>query len=319
MAVEETTQQQDLTEGQDEQAELAAFAEGFEDEVAIEAPPPELDDQTPTEGTEEGHPALEHPPETPPSPPGPPAEPPIGDRLAAMEGAWRQKLDQAFGKMGGLERTLNEIRESAGRTPVVNGQFAEEDFKDLAEEYPELTKRVIDGFNAGIKRLFAAPSPAASPTESAAAASPASAATQKYITEEEFAARLEQEVPRIQQTVEHTVEERSARRFMEYLNPDWRTIVGKPDDINPYRTWLAAQPDEYQQTIASTWDPVVLHKSIQAFEKSHTPPPSSPKVPPKSGQKALLKAAVPPKGGVQAPERKVLTEEDGFHAGFNEE
>ena len=312
--MDETTEQPEQT---DEQDELAAMEAGFSSDAhSLSTFAPER--EAPTEETEdEGEGSLESeegPGEVEPDAPAPEPEPPapsqedvLAKRFAEQDklsATLRQQLDTAFGKMGGLERTIRELREAAGRPTGIEGELSAEDFKDLAEEYPEVTQKLIAGLNQGLTRLL---SKKAAPVEPAASQA-------RYVTEES----LSEWQAKHQSDVDTLVERRASVIVANAIMPGWKEIVGNDGDANPYRTWLAKQPDDYQQTIHDAWDPVVIKQSIDKFQKDTTPKPQPPAAKPGMKQRALFRAAVPARSSTHAEPAKVLSEEEAMMATFKE-
>lgn len=115
--------------------------------------------------------------------------------------------------------------------------------------------------------------------------------------------------------------ELEARITMNTLRPNWRRIVGTPNQETPFRTWLATQPQEVRDRLDEGWDAVYLNEQIDAFEKETAPPatpataPGSPRPPAVDPQRRRLQSAVQPRGVGTAPEG--TTDQDDFMAGFN--
>ena len=131
----------------------ASFMAGFdEDENAHHAPA-----EQPTET-----PAAEASPEPTPEPTPAPKYVQITEdewndtraRAAKVEeigATWGKRFDQAFGKMGGLERKLAEITAATpqGEAVAVNA----DDFAELKDQYPELGELTIKGLNKVLGKI----------------------------------------------------------------------------------------------------------------------------------------------------------------------
>lgn len=70
------------------------------------------------------------------------------DEIAATLG---NRFDQAFGKMGGLERKLAELQTGTPKGETV--QVSDEDFAELKEEYPGLSELTVKGLNRMLGKL----------------------------------------------------------------------------------------------------------------------------------------------------------------------
>ncbi|WHZ23939.1 MAG: HtrA protease/chaperone protein [Nitrospira sp.] len=55
---------------------------------------------------------------------------------------------------------------------------------------------------------------------------------------------------------------------MDRDSPDWRTIVNGED----FKEWLAAQPRNYQEVVAASWDPQVIKLALQSFKNAKNRP-----------------------------------------------
>ena len=130
-----------------EQIGAAAFAAGYED------------DEDAVEPTETPAPAPEE------SSPAPAAAPEFvqitkdewsatqarAAKVDEIEATWTKRMDQAFGKMGGLERKFAELQSGTPMGQAV--QVDESDFEDMVREYPELAAQQIKGLNKTLAKL----------------------------------------------------------------------------------------------------------------------------------------------------------------------
>jgi len=120
--------------------------------------------------------------------------------------------------------------------------------------------------------------------------------------------------------------------------PDWRTIVGasdKPDPNHPFRKWLSAQSQEYQDKINASNSARTISRAIELFKKQTAipvvskPNGRSPAAVAKAHQARALgtvkanaartdriKNAVPPKTTGGLPSRTAKTADDEFREGF---
>jgi hypothetical protein len=210
----------------------------------------------------------------------------------------RKELDKAFGKVGGLERTLATIQAATPAGYAV--EVTDEIVADLAKEFPELGGLTLKAFKTFASKL-----------KGTAPAAPAAAPDPKAI--------------------EATVTARLVALQTEALDddrPNWREIVGAPDAKNPYRTWLATQPPEYQAKLASTNSAIVISRSILKFEDAKAvadkaaaaaaekKAEADKKKAAEDKRRGVIAAAVSPRGtgGHAAPAPK----DDDFEQGFKE-
>lgn len=210
-------------------------------------------------------------------------------KVEVLEATVEKLSGTAFGKIGGLERTLREIQD---RTPAGQAvQLTESDFAEMQEHFPELVKDTVSGFNRALARVQVKGT--ADPEEFNRKVS------------EAVSARVTAEVP----TIVKTVKETTVLEVMDGLVPDWRTVTHSPE----YHAWLGTQPPEYKTKILDSWSIADVQESIKKFrEHKPTPPATKPAAPPRRDR---FKAAVTPKGtGGGGP--TVSSEDDALVAGF---
>lgn len=148
-----------------------------------------------------------------------------------------KKLDTAFGKVGGLERKLQELQQATPAGEAV--EVTDDDVAELAAEFPELGGLVLKSLQKVAGKLKG--------TRTASAES---------LNPEKLEALVSTRV------IELQAEE------LEDQYSNWREIVGKPDDKdNEYRKWLATQSAEYQQRVGSTYSAGVIARSIAKFQE----------------------------------------------------
>lgn len=208
--------------------------------------------------------------------------------VATVKDAMERQFGAAYGKMGGIERTLKELQSATPSGQPV--EVTDADFQELQEEFPELAKMTMAGLNRALSRVKGtAPGPSAIDP----------AQIQQIVDE-----RLAQE------------QEVHAQKVMTWLEPNWREIVGGQYSNSAYRQWLAAQPSEYQQQMMSEMDPYAVHASIKKFRQSTAPAPPS-AAPQKAQRMQQLKAAVPSKGVAGTHTVTTPSEIDEFYNGYN--
>ncbi len=207
--------------------------------------------------------------------------------LRTKAASHESQFAKAFGTIGNLQKTLNELRAAKPQEPKV--EVSDEAFAEMAKDFPELTTHIRKAIEATLK---------------------GAGSTQSAVDPEQMKKLVAQHV------VEHETE------ALEDAYPDWRTIVGavdatkeQPDPGNAFRKWLSTKDDAYQARINSTLSAAVLSRAISQF-KADTK--ESPK--PAPDLKAMARAArvadaVQPRGDGGHPTSH-NTAEDEFAAGF---
>lgn len=284
------------------QAELDAFDSGYSGTVEepTENPPP-VETPAPSE--------TPAPVETPVS-----ADPPVApvvsdaqlkDLLAKVNTVDELKLaieklrGDAFGKVGGLERTLKQIQEA---TPI--GQPIEvkaEDLKGIEAEFPglNLAPALAKDLTAVLSKMKGT-------------GSAPSGMTPDEIKAQIDAARSEGKADTVA-----LLEEERKRIAIERLtdvHEDWQTVIGPPDKPSEFRTWLKGEGEAKEKAFLESWDPRLIGKTLSQFKEAKKAPPK-PKPTDSRGQR--LAEAVPAKGGgVPTSKSKVNEEELAFEAGY---
>jgi len=135
-----------------------------------------------------------------------------------------------------------------------------------------------------------------------------------------------------QSAVQKLVKDTVLQTHIEALEddyPNWREIVGAPDEKghidpnNPYRKWLATQPEDYQAKINNAVSAAVVRKSIDKFnefvaaQKKAAPALQKKPTPQTEGRRLRIETSIQPRGdgGPPAPRKTV---QDSFEQGFNE-
>ena len=268
-------------------------------------PPAKTTPETPPEETLEEDPPEEAPPEVaPPADPAPEVKyhqltedqwaemQALSTQVTSIRADHAKRLDTAFGKVGGLERTLQQLQQAtpAGFTVDITDDIVAE----ISEEFPELGKRTLAAFKQFASKLKGTGPATVAPVDTA-----------------EVETRLQAEVKSL--FVASQIE------ALDDAHPTWREVTGAPDSKTPYREWLTKQPAEYQQKLASTNSATVISNSIDRFTKdaaaAKAAEEAKPKEPPVSTRKQQLAAAAVTKGaGGRAP---AATDDDDFEAGYN--
>lgn len=190
-------------------------------------------------------------------------------------------LSTAFGKIGGIERTLNQLKEA--RTATGEIALTDEEINNL--EFPEVARELIPFIQSKIK---------------------VSAPEQTNF-----------DPAQIESLAGQIAERKSVEESMEALDDEyggqWRQIVGLPDkDGNipetDYRKWLGTQPEEYRVRVSKTSNGMIISRSIKLFQKAQQEAKA------KAQRSQRFTDAVTPKGtGEHAP---APSADDDFEAGF---
>jgi len=269
----------------------SAFEKGFEDDDAVSdtevEPTPEEEDEEPVENepirlaeiSEEEWLTMRN------------AVNEIGSIKSMAEAA--QKGSQTVGgNYGELRREMTNLQHGLNPNGI---EVTAEDFKEMEEDFPELTKMHIAGLNRWASKI------------KTSTQGQAPSVDQDAIND------------RIGKAVQDT-QEANATVMLDWMEPEWREITGKEHSNTAYRQWLATQSEEYQKEMYSAWNPSQIAGSIQSFRESAegTKPAPRQTLKPKMSRKAKLVASVTPKGSGGVVSVGGRTDVDEFHAGFTE-
>jgi hypothetical protein len=208
-------------------------------------------------------------------------------KIEGIEGALEKQFGTAFGKIGGIERVLDQLKESAPAGGKI--ELSKEVVADLAAEFPEMAElqyktlqKLVDTINTST--ITPAPQDAAQPS----------------------APVIDEEA--IERRVRRAITEETLNEFDE----KWKETIGLPDDKGvipdtPFRQWLVKQPKEYQTRVRSTYSATVLTDALTKFRAAQTKA---------QGRREVLDAAVEVTGsGGQAP-NAAASDDDDFNSGF---
>lgn len=173
-------------------------------------------------------------------------------------------------------------------------KLTKEDLAELSEDFPELSEKLLAGLGRAFERVNVngtAPSSSA-PVD-------IEAAVQTALTRKE-------------------------KRELEEAHPEWRDIVGavdmsageKPPEGNPFRQWLATQPERYQKKINETESWAVVQGAIDLFHA--TPKAVTPAKPDKAAarRERFADAVTPRAEGHSPPPNQPMSADDAFAIGF---
>lgn len=198
-------------------------------------------------------------------------------QIDTIKAALEDRFGKVFGTMGGLQRTLKQIQDATPSGQAV--ELSNEDLKELAEDFPELTGKMLTGLNRAMSKLKGTGPAAVNP--------------------DQISTLVNQRV--------QEVREASAMEVMDLVHEGWRDTVKSPE----YVSWLGTQPADYQDKINNSWSPTEVRQSIKAFEQSRTTKPKAPAAP--AAGDRFADAVVPRSAGGHSA---VRTDDDEFLAGF---
>lgn len=251
------------------QDEEAAFAAGFDDDTTA----------TPTET-----PAEQQDTDTQQQAGAAPAEPAAPeyvqltkaerDELMGLRDQAQRQFGTAFGKIGGIERTLQQLNSGA------QVEISQEDIDALKDDFPPLAAALEK-----VRNLRALPGGG--------------------VDQEQIANLVAERVSAVEQKFE--------LRLLSKDHPDWKQIDADP----AFAQWVAAQPDEFKQTLAQasqSYDSSVVSSAMTMFKQSRRTAPSNTGTDPASARRSRMSAAVTPRGtgGTAAGDST-----DPFLSGFN--
>jgi hypothetical protein len=217
-------------------------------------------------------------------------------KIDTIEATFNKRFDESFGRIGRLQQI---IKDQQAHTPVGQAvEFTEEDFKDLKQEFPELTPALIRGLNPALKRL---------------------GLTGGSLNEDRAL-----EIAKAEALQSRLIQ---AKELLEDQVEGWEAIVGPAGSTTPFRQWLAQQPQDYQTKVSTTFRPGVMAKAIQQFQQT-VQPAAQPSVPPEipkpkekpagsTERQARLAAAVTPQGKPAASTSGNKSAEDEMREGFD--
>lgn len=193
----------------------------------------------------------------------------------------------AFGKIGGIERAMNELRAGMSIAGLDLSGISDAEIAEVKDELPALANALTKLKAAGPRAVDAD-------------------ALGKVV-----AARLEEAMPQLEEKVERKFE----LRRLTKAHPDWQNVVAS----EAYSKWMAAQPQDYQDLVMNSWDADVTAPALAKFKEDTAPKKSaagtspSPKA---TARRERLEAAVQPRGStvLAKPEKSA---EDQFNEGFS--
>ena len=197
------------------------------------------------------------------------------------------------------QQVLENLR---SQTPAgLNVEISDEDFAELAADFPELAKHT----RAAVEKIFKKANvkgkgPAPTPATPPAAPVDVNAEVEKVLLRREH--------------------EALAKTF-----PDWSDIVGRPlidgdppPEGNSFRAWLGTQSAEYQKAVNETNSPADVRDAIASFKASQiTSASPSPRSDRAAARRAVIEDAVTPRAdGNPPPLNRPQTAEEAFGNAF---
>lgn len=247
--------------------EAAEFDGGFSDEVVVAAAP--ADEPKMTQIPEDEYRKLL-------------------DGVAKI-GDIEKQFGTAFGKIGGIERMLDQLKSSAPAGEKI--ELSKDVVADLAAEFPEMAdlqyktlQKLVDVLNTRTVTPASAHADAAQPS-----AQPV-------------------DVDAIKKSIRRELVEETLNEFDE----KWKETIGLPDDKGvipdtPFRQWLAKQSKDYHDKVKSTYSAPVLTDALSKFKAAQRKA---------QGRREVLDAAVEITGSRGQAPNASPTDDDEFNAGF---
>ncbi|MDO8547862.1 MAG: hypothetical protein Q7R68_10965 [Nitrospirales bacterium] len=206
--------------------------------------------------------------------------------------AVEQFKGNAFGKMGGLERTIKGLQE--GNTSGKPMELSPEDLAELRMEYPEMTI----GLEKGLTRILG------KIKTGGPAFDPAS-------VEPLIQAAIDKAKPAWKEELRRE----DATEALRERHPTWETIIGQGADTD-FRKWLKGTKTPEEQTrILDTWNPKAAGDVIDEFLEHQKKTAAPPKTSDAEGRRSRMEQGVQPRGSTP-PVPKSSTVEDAFREGF---
>lgn len=201
-----------------------------------------------------------------------------------------KKLDQAFGKIGGVQQLVAQLQAAtqAGKQVTVS----EEDFEELKSEgYEDLAQMTAAGLNRALAKMSLKGTEGDAPK----------------FGEEQAKALFTQHGAELRKSLKDEVRQELAEEALTEKHADWKDVLNKPE----FAEWsaknkVADRKDRTGALFADSLIPSFIGDIITDFKASQKQV---------NARKDRLAAAVPPKGtGGHASSTQ---EEDEFSKGFN--
>lgn len=200
-------------------------------------------------------------------------------------------IDKAFGKIGGLERALQDIQ---SKTPTGESiELTDADFAELAEEFPELAQTTKAVFGKVLEK-FKGTGPSTNPEQI------------QSLVDQGLSAR-------------ETTRRAEETKLVEAEYSNWREIVASPE----FDTYFKTLTPREQRRIANTWDADRVLNALDGFQKFKTEQENArltkeqeAKAKQTDTRQQRFQDAVQPRGAGGHPPPP--TGDDDFAAGYNQ-
>lgn len=196
-----------------------------------------------------------------------------------IKAAQEKQFGTAFGKIGGIERLVNQLQAAAPAGQSI--EVSEDDFDELRADFPELAAMQVKGLNKALAKVRGS-GPAVDPE----------------MLEQRIQERLAPEIQRVREEASQKIVDLTIRQ----QHRDWNKVVRSPE----FAEWLAAKPQAERDAIQYSDDPDVVADHITTFKAAAKAATTRAK---------RFDQAVTPRGtGGHAP---APDDDDEFNAGFN--
>ncbi len=233
--------------------------------------------------------------------------------MIAKAAGFESQIARLAGSVNTVQKAIQEAAtQKQADTPLgLTVKFDDDDFKEFAENYPELAginRRTLEALFKKVTIGRGTADPAKTEQTLTDAPKPAPTA----LTREDVATVLREE----------KAKEVSDKFIAAY--PNWRVLVGAPDVDDgpvkesgaPFHAWLKSQPAEYQQRVMSTTDPGVMHEALDLFSASQKEAPVAER-PAGQNRRAVIEGAVTPRADSAGPlPQRPKTERESMNEGF---
>lgn len=211
-------------------------------------------------------------------------------RIEEIKATATTQIDKAFGKIGGVERLISDLQKATPAGQSV--QISEDDFAELAEDYPELAEMQLKGLTRVLAKMNVR-----------------GVANSDSFDPEKLNALVTQRMEPALKGVEQQVEQKVQSILLGREHKDWREVVGQPDAQNEFRKWLATQPGEFQKELNTTYDAEVISGALTKFKASVKAKAAI------SQRQSRISAAVNEKGAGGSADAPA-DDDDDFNEGF---